>query len=203
MVDLPSYYLALHELGHIVGRGRSKPLLEREANAWVYAIETAKWPLTDDVRATISSVLQSHGPAEYGGGGFRITKSGRYVPDRRREVPAGHPYSLAAGTGDLASEATQPRELGDPMTCQPSLGARLVAKLHAERPGSRRWPPVRLRHLPVRFTPHMATPGGNRALQSLNALGRANGRWPKRNAKVGYRQPGLLASRDRHIAEQT
>jgi hypothetical protein len=36
-----SYLVALHELGHIVGRGRSAPKLECEANAWKWALERA------------------------------------------------------------------------------------------------------------------------------------------------------------------
>ena len=31
-----SYFIALHEIGHLVGRGRSAPRLESEANAWLW-----------------------------------------------------------------------------------------------------------------------------------------------------------------------
>ena len=34
-----SYFIALHEIGHLVGRGRSAPRLESEANAWLFALE--------------------------------------------------------------------------------------------------------------------------------------------------------------------
>ena len=60
VTDLVSYYLALHEFGHIVGRGRSRPLLEAEANAWVYAFETAKWPPTATVREFVAVALDSY-----------------------------------------------------------------------------------------------------------------------------------------------
>jgi hypothetical protein len=36
-----SYYVALHEIGHCVGRGRSAPVLECEGNAWQWAIDNA------------------------------------------------------------------------------------------------------------------------------------------------------------------
>jgi hypothetical protein len=39
---LVSYYVALHELGHLVGRGRSGARLVREAAAWRWALGTAK-----------------------------------------------------------------------------------------------------------------------------------------------------------------
>jgi hypothetical protein len=34
-----SYLIALHEVGHLVGPGRSAPRLEAEANAWLFALE--------------------------------------------------------------------------------------------------------------------------------------------------------------------
>ena len=34
-----SYFIALHEIGHLVGKGRSAPRLESEANAWLFALE--------------------------------------------------------------------------------------------------------------------------------------------------------------------
>ena len=33
-----SYLVALHEIGHLIGPGRSAPRLEAEANAWVWAL---------------------------------------------------------------------------------------------------------------------------------------------------------------------
>jgi hypothetical protein len=62
VVDLVGYCSALHEIGHIVGRGRSAPKVEAEANAWVYAIETAQWPLDDAVRNEIETALRSYWP---------------------------------------------------------------------------------------------------------------------------------------------
>lgn len=35
------YMIALHEIGHLVGRGRSKPMLESEVAAWQYALDTS------------------------------------------------------------------------------------------------------------------------------------------------------------------
>ena len=34
-----SYFIALHEIGHLVGPGRSAPRLESEANAWLWALD--------------------------------------------------------------------------------------------------------------------------------------------------------------------
>ena len=34
-----SHFIALHEIGHLVGKGRSAPRLESEANAWLFALE--------------------------------------------------------------------------------------------------------------------------------------------------------------------
>jgi hypothetical protein len=36
-----TYAVALHEIGHVVGRGRSAPRLQAEAAAWVWALENA------------------------------------------------------------------------------------------------------------------------------------------------------------------
>ena len=36
-----SYFIALHEIGHLIGRGRSAPRLESEANAWLGRSTTA------------------------------------------------------------------------------------------------------------------------------------------------------------------
>jgi hypothetical protein len=48
-----SYFIALHEIGHLVGRGRSAPRLEAEANAWVWALDNAA---VDPTAATLRSI---------------------------------------------------------------------------------------------------------------------------------------------------
>jgi hypothetical protein len=55
-----SYYVALHEIGHCVGRGRSAPLLEGEANAWEWAIDHAMIAPTPAVRKAIVRCLRSY-----------------------------------------------------------------------------------------------------------------------------------------------
>lgn len=108
ITDLLSYYIALHELGHLVGRGRRSPQLEREANGWVYAIETARWPQTPEVSRAISSSLQSYGGGdlEYGGGGVYKNRRGEYRLDRRKKVPDGHPYWSLLKHGTLTPPLT-------------------------------------------------------------------------------------------------
>ena len=48
-----SYFIALHEIGHLVGRGRSAPRLESEANAWLWALDHA---VVDPTPATLRSI---------------------------------------------------------------------------------------------------------------------------------------------------
>jgi hypothetical protein len=55
-----TYFAALHELGHIVGPGRSARKLEAEANAWVWALGVALRPPTDAVRRRIAQCLTSY-----------------------------------------------------------------------------------------------------------------------------------------------
>ena len=48
-----SYFIALHEIGHLVGRGRSAPRLEAEANAWVWALQHSAVEPTAATRRSI------------------------------------------------------------------------------------------------------------------------------------------------------
>ena len=48
-----SYFIALHEIGHLVGRGRSAPRLESEANAWLWALDHS---LVKPTPATLRSI---------------------------------------------------------------------------------------------------------------------------------------------------
>lgn len=96
VTNVDTYYLALHEIGHVVGRGRSKPILEREANAWAYAIETAKWPPTEEVREMIKTYLGSYG------GYIRVKKDGTIaLGGHRRRPDDGHPYWSLLEDGTL------------------------------------------------------------------------------------------------------
>lgn len=46
--SIVTYAVALHELGHCLGRGRTAPRLECEANAWAWAIRNAMAHTVDD-----------------------------------------------------------------------------------------------------------------------------------------------------------
>jgi hypothetical protein len=48
-----SYLIALHEIGHLVGRGRSAPRLESEANAWLWALDHS---VVEPSQATLRSI---------------------------------------------------------------------------------------------------------------------------------------------------
>lgn len=55
-----SYFIALHELGHLVGPGRSAPRLESEANAWLWALSVAAVEPTPATRRSIVRKLGSY-----------------------------------------------------------------------------------------------------------------------------------------------
>jgi hypothetical protein len=55
-----SYFIALHEIGHLVGRGRSAPRLESEANAWVWALEHTAVEPTPATRRSIVRRLEGY-----------------------------------------------------------------------------------------------------------------------------------------------
>ena len=55
-----SYFIALHEIGHLVGRGRSAPRLEAEANAWLWALENAAVEPTAATKRSISRRLRGY-----------------------------------------------------------------------------------------------------------------------------------------------
>jgi hypothetical protein len=55
-----SYFIALHEIGHLVGRGRSAPRLEAEANAWLWALEHTIVEPTAATRRSISKRLRGY-----------------------------------------------------------------------------------------------------------------------------------------------
>lgn len=48
-----SYFIALHEIGHLIGPGRSAPRLEAEANAWRWALDNAA---VEPTQATLRSI---------------------------------------------------------------------------------------------------------------------------------------------------
>jgi hypothetical protein len=55
-----SYFIALHEIGHLVGRGRSAPRLESEANAWLWALEHTMIDPTPATRRSIARRLRGY-----------------------------------------------------------------------------------------------------------------------------------------------
>lgn len=55
-----TYFVALHEIGHLVGKGRSGTRLEKEAAAWRWAIEHAIVVPTDAARRSMGRRLRSY-----------------------------------------------------------------------------------------------------------------------------------------------
>jgi hypothetical protein len=55
-----SYFIAIHEIGHLVGPGRSAPRLEAEANAWVWALRNRAVEPTMATRRAIVRRLQGY-----------------------------------------------------------------------------------------------------------------------------------------------
>jgi hypothetical protein len=55
-----SYFIALHEIGHLVGKGRSAPRLESEANAWLFALEHTVVEPTHATKRSISRRLRGY-----------------------------------------------------------------------------------------------------------------------------------------------
>lgn len=55
-----SYFIALHEIGHLVGKGRSAPRLESEANAWLFALEQSVVEPTSATKRSISRRLEGY-----------------------------------------------------------------------------------------------------------------------------------------------
>jgi hypothetical protein len=55
-----SYFVALHEIGHLVGDGRSGRRLDKEAAAWRFALREALVEPTDATRRRIGRRLRSY-----------------------------------------------------------------------------------------------------------------------------------------------
>jgi hypothetical protein len=55
-----TYFVALHEIGHLVGPGRSGTRLEKEAAAWRFALREARVEPTDACRRRIGRRLRSY-----------------------------------------------------------------------------------------------------------------------------------------------
>jgi len=55
-----SYFVALHEIGHLVGDGRSGRRLEQEAAAWRYALRESVVEPTDATRRRLGRRLRSY-----------------------------------------------------------------------------------------------------------------------------------------------
>ena len=55
-----SYFVALHEIGHLVGQGRSGRRLESEEAAWRFALTEALVAPTDTTRRRIGKRLRSY-----------------------------------------------------------------------------------------------------------------------------------------------
>src|ERR1017187_144923 len=54
------YFVGCHELGHLLGPGRSAPRLEAEANAWLWALENAIVEPTPATRQRIGARLHGY-----------------------------------------------------------------------------------------------------------------------------------------------
>lgn len=83
-----SYFVALHEMGHLVGRGRSAPRLEAEANAWLWALEHAIVEPTPATRRSISKRLNGY---------LRWAESRQYRRVPPRIPPREHPFWVLLG----------------------------------------------------------------------------------------------------------
>jgi len=55
-----SYFVALHEIGHLVGAGRSGRRLEKEAAAWTWALANSRVAPTDATRRRLGAKLRSY-----------------------------------------------------------------------------------------------------------------------------------------------
>jgi hypothetical protein len=55
-----TYAVALHELGHLLGPGRSGTRLEKEAAAWRWALANSLVPLSDHARRSAGRRLRSY-----------------------------------------------------------------------------------------------------------------------------------------------
>lgn len=55
-----TYFVALHEIGHLVGPGRSGARLEKEAAAWRFALREARVQPTDACRRRLGRRLRSY-----------------------------------------------------------------------------------------------------------------------------------------------
>jgi len=55
-----TYFVALHEIGHLIGPGRSGTRLEKEAAAWRFALQEARVEPTDACRRRIGKRLRSY-----------------------------------------------------------------------------------------------------------------------------------------------
>jgi hypothetical protein len=55
-----TYFVALHEIGHLVGPGRSGTRLEKEAAAWRFALRQARVEPSDACRRRIGRRLRSY-----------------------------------------------------------------------------------------------------------------------------------------------
>jgi hypothetical protein len=78
-----SYFIALHEIGHLVGKGRSAPRLESEANAWLWALQNSAVEPTPATRRSISRRLRGYLE-------WARNRQHRRVPPRI--PPRGHPF---------------------------------------------------------------------------------------------------------------
>jgi len=55
-----TYFVALHEIGHLVGPGRSGTRLDKEAAAWRFALREARVQPSDACRRRIGKRLRSY-----------------------------------------------------------------------------------------------------------------------------------------------
>jgi hypothetical protein len=78
-----TYFVCLHELGHLVGRGRSAPRLEAEANAWLWALQHAIVEPTSATRRSIGNRLRGY---------LDWARSRQYRRTPPRIPPRDHPF---------------------------------------------------------------------------------------------------------------
>jgi hypothetical protein len=75
-----TYITALHEIGHIVGRGRSGTRLQKEAAAWQYVLDTSIDSLTPGTYGSMLRFLTTYLKASERAA---RRKTGRYILPKR------------------------------------------------------------------------------------------------------------------------
>ena len=88
-----SYFIALHEIGHLIGPGRSAPRLESEANAWLWALSHSVVEPTPATRRSIARRLRGY---------LEWARNRQYRRVPPRIPPREHPFWRLLALGGLS-----------------------------------------------------------------------------------------------------